>query len=101
MGEFTLREIDILTQPRSPTTTGKIEPFHRTLRIEFNTRQVFKTLKAAQEALDEWVSYYNTQRPHQALADATPESRSRAVDDQPQHPVDSAGNVVVTVMAES
>ena len=64
----------ILTQPRSPTTTGKIERFHKTLRVEFDTRQVFKTLKTAQEALNEWVSYYNTQRPHQGLFDATPES---------------------------
>ena len=70
----------LLTEPRSPTTTGKIERFHKTLRVEFNTRQVFKNLKIAQEALDEWVSYYNTQRPHQALADATPESRFRASD---------------------
>ena len=68
----------ILTQPRSPTTTGKIERFHRSLRVEFNTRQVFRNLRAAQEAIDEWVTYYNTQRPHQALADATPESRFRA-----------------------
>src|SRR6267378_3280170 len=45
----------ILTQPASPTTTGKIERFHRTLRIEFNTRQVFRNLKTAQEALEEWV----------------------------------------------
>ena len=65
----------ILTQPRSPTTTGKIERFHKTLRIEFNTRQVFRNLKTAQEALDEWVTYYNTQRPHQSLADVTPQSR--------------------------
>jgi hypothetical protein len=65
----------ILTEPRSPTTTGKIERFHRTLRIEFNTKQVFRNLKTAQEALDEWVSYYNTQRPHQSLGDLTPESR--------------------------
>ena len=68
----------LLTEPRSPTTTGKIERFHKTLRIEFNTRQVFRNLKAAQEALDEWVTYYNAQRPHQALGDATPESRFRA-----------------------
>jgi transposase InsO family protein len=68
----------ILTQPGSPTTTGKIERFHRTLRIEFNTRQMFRNLKTAQEALDEWVTYYNTQRPHQALDDLTPESRFRA-----------------------
>lgn len=79
----------ILTQPRTPTTTGKIERFHRTLRIEFNTRQVFKTLKTAQEALDEWVTYYNTQRPHQGLGDLTPESRFRsggAVRHQLRHP---------------
>ena len=75
----------LLTAPRSPTTTGKIERFHKTLRVEFDTRQVFKTLKTAQEALDEWVNYYNTQRPHQSLADATPESRFHAGDDQPQH----------------
>ena len=75
----------LLTAPRSPTTTGKIERFHKTLRVEFDTRQVFRNLKTAQEALDEWVSYYNTQRPHQSLADATPESRFHASDDQPQH----------------
>jgi transposase InsO family protein len=75
----------ILTAPRSPTTTGKIERFHRTLRVEFNTRQVFKTLKTAQEALDEWVSYYNTQRPHQALGDLTPASRFRSSDEKVRH----------------
>ena len=29
----------LLTLPRSPTTTGKIERFHRTLRAEFDTRR--------------------------------------------------------------
>jgi transposase InsO family protein len=75
----------ILTMPRSPTTTGKIERFHRTLRIEFNTNQVFRNLNTAQEALDEWVSYYNTQRPHQSLGDTTPESRFRLSDGQVRH----------------
>ncbi len=75
----------LLTAPRSPTTTGKIERFHKTLRVEFDTRQVFRNLKTAQEALDEWVNYYNRQRPHQSLADATPESRFHAGDGQPQH----------------
>src|SRR3989475_10600079 len=74
----------ILTQPRSPTTTGKIERFHRSLRIEFNTRQVFRNLKTAQEALDEWVAYYNTQRTHQALGDVTPESRFHDADMVPR-----------------
>src|SRR5438270_1398340 len=75
----------ILTQPRSPTTTGKIERFHRTLRVEFNTRQVFRNLQIAQEALDEWVTYYNTQRPHQALEDGTPESRFQPSNRQDRH----------------
>ena len=65
----------LLTQPRSPTTTGKIERFHRTLRIEFDTTRVFRSLTVAQQALDEWVGYYNESRPHQSLNDATPGSR--------------------------
>jgi transposase InsO family protein len=65
----------LLTQPRSPTTTGKVERFHRTLRVEFDTTQVFTSITAAQGALDEWVTYYNTQRPHQSLGDVTPGSR--------------------------
>jgi hypothetical protein len=68
----------LLTQPRSPTTTGKIERFHRSLRAEFDTRQVFSSLRVAQQALDEWVGYYNTARPHQALNDATPAQRFTA-----------------------
>lgn len=59
----------LLTEPRSPTTTGKIERFHRTLRVELDTRQVFRNLKTAQELLNEWVAYYNTQRPHQSPLD--------------------------------
>jgi hypothetical protein len=65
----------LLTRPATPTTTGKIERFHRTLRLEFDTRQVFRTLKLAQSALDEWVAYYNTTRPHQSLGDAIPANR--------------------------
>ena len=69
----------LLTAPRSPTTTGKIERFHRTLRAEFDTRRVFSSLPAAQQALDEWVAHYNTQRPHQSLHGATPAERFQAV----------------------
>jgi hypothetical protein len=68
----------LLTLPRSPTTTGKIERFHRTLRAEFDTRRVLGSLRVAQQALDEWVGYYNTGRPHQALDDATPAQRFTA-----------------------
>jgi transposase InsO family protein len=65
----------LLTAPRSPTTTGKIERFHRTLRHEFLTGRIFDELQAAQVELDRWVQSYNTERPHQALGMATPASR--------------------------
>jgi transposase InsO family protein/transposase-like protein len=68
-----------LTKPRSPTTTGKIERFHQSVRREFLIDRTFASLKAAQEALDAWVEDYNTNRPHQALDMATPAERFRAV----------------------
>ena len=64
-----------LTQPRSPTTTGKIERFHRSLRIEFRTDRVFADLAGAQAELDAWVDDYNTSRPHQAIGMDTPGQR--------------------------
>jgi transposase InsO family protein len=77
----------LLTQPASPTTTGKIERFHRTLRIEFDTRRAFASLGVAQQELDEWVTYYNTQRPHQAVGDAPPVSRFHAAARTVEEPV--------------
>lgn len=65
----------LLTAPRSPTTTGKIERFHRTLRQEFLTGRVFPDLVSAQAELDGWIASYNTERPHQALGMAAPTSR--------------------------
>jgi transposase InsO family protein len=57
-----------LTAPRSPTTTGKIERFHQTLRRELLAdARPFTSLLAAQAALDDWVRDYNATRPHQSL----------------------------------
>ena len=65
----------LLTKPRSPTTTGKIERFHRSLRTEFLTDTTFASLAVAQERLDAWVATYNTDRPHQSLDMHTPAER--------------------------
>ncbi len=65
-----------LTQPRSPTTTGKIERFHLSLRRELLDDAVpFADLAAAQAAVDAWVVEYNTRRPHQAIGMAVPADR--------------------------
>jgi transposase InsO family protein len=62
-----------LTQPASPTTTGKIERFHLTLRRELlDDCGPFESLEAAQAAVDEFVQAYNTDRPHQGLDSEQP-----------------------------
>jgi transposase InsO family protein len=64
-----------LTGVRCPTTTGKIERFHKTLRAELLTGRRFDSLPQAQQVLDAWVADYNTRRPHQALAMVVPAQR--------------------------
>lgn len=62
----------ILTAPYSPTTTGKIERLHKTMRKEFFSIKSFETIEQAQTALDRWVSNYNHDREHQAIGDVPP-----------------------------
>jgi transposase InsO family protein len=73
-----------LTQPASPTTTGKIERFHQTLRRDFvEDHEPFDTLEDLQTALDGWVAGdYNTRRPHQSLDMASPAERFAPVPDE-------------------
>jgi transposase InsO family protein len=67
----------LLTAPRSPTTTGKIERWHKTIRAEFlaDHDHQHATIAELQAALDAWVAYYNTERPHQALGMRPPIDR--------------------------
>ena len=66
----------ILTKPRSPTTTGKVERFHQTLQADcFSAHGPFPDVAAAQAAVDTFRAEYNHERPHQALDDAAPASR--------------------------
>ena len=81
----------LLTAPRRPQTTGKIERFHPTLRQEFLTGRTFASLDEAQTEIDRWVGSYNAERPHSALDMATPASRFTAV--EPGRPVDASALV--------
>jgi Integrase core domain len=76
--------------PRGPTTAGKIERFHRTLRQEFLTGGVFADFEGAQGELDRWVQSYNTQRPHSALSMATPASRFTGTSARPPPDISAA-----------
>jgi transposase InsO family protein len=76
-----------LTEPRSPTTTGKVERFHRTLRAEFRTDRVFPDLAAAQAELDAWVADYNHHRPHSAIGMMPPVERFQRRTEAPRTPL--------------
>jgi transposase InsO family protein len=72
----------LLTAPYSPTTTGKVERLHKTMRAEFFTPKdrLFATVAELQAALDGWVSEYNTARPHQSCGGRPPIERFRLAD---------------------
>lgn len=85
----------LLTAPRSPTTTGKVERFHKTLKKDFLADKRFESLEEAQTAIDGWVVEYNNERPHQGIGDvppirrfelATPEPFEVVVNDDPPAP---------------
>ena len=62
-----------LTAPASPNQNGKVERFHLTLRRELlDDHQPYLSVTDAQAAVDEFVTRYNTDRPHQALDERAP-----------------------------
>jgi len=77
----------LLTAPRSPTTTGKVERFHKTVRSEFLAERVFASLEEAQAELDRWVAHYNQERPHQGIGMVTPAKRFALAAGEPQLPI--------------
>ena len=67
----------ILTAPYSPTTTGKIERLHKTMRTELFEGRRFASIAEAQDELDRWVLHY-LEREHQAIGDVPPIRTLRA-----------------------
>jgi hypothetical protein len=85
----------LLTKPRSPTTTGKVERWHKTLRVEFLTGRVFNDVADAKAQLDAWVEHYKqTAGLHRrARGTSTAPLRATASAVSVTRKVDSSGNV--------
>lgn len=62
-------------RPHCPWQNGKVERFNRTLQAEWAYRHVFTSNQARRDALDPWLTTYNTHRRHSALGGLPPTSR--------------------------
>jgi transposase InsO family protein len=61
------------SRPNHPTTCGKVERFHQTLKKWLHAQpQQPQTVAELQALCDQFVAYYNTQRPHRSLNRQTP-----------------------------
>lgn len=89
----------LLTAPYSPTTTGKIERLHKTMRKEFLAGASFSSIEQAQLDLDAWVSHYNHRREHQGIGDVAPIRRFELAEKKPVDVVD--GEVEVEQVPEA
>ncbi len=67
----------IFGRPYHPQGRGKLERFHRTLKLEALQGQQFDTFHQVQSRFDPWREMYNHERPHEALELSTPSERYR------------------------
>ena len=68
------------SRPYHPQTQGKLERFHRTLKLELLSEYDFDNLKHAQKGFDWWRQTYNEERPHQAIGFIVPAERYQSSD---------------------
>ena len=56
------------TRARRPQTNGICERFHKTILQEFYQvafrKKIYKSIEELQADLDQWIKYYNEERPH-------------------------------------
>mgnify|MGYP006050534165 CR=1 FL=1 len=58
--------------PHCPQQNGMVERVIRTLKEQCVHRHRFETQQHASRAIGDWIAFYNTRRPHQALGMKTP-----------------------------
>jgi transposase InsO family protein len=66
--------------PYHPQTLGKLERFHKTLKLFLRDEGPAEDLVHLQELLDGFRHHYNTERPHQGIDNLTPVERFKHVE---------------------
>ena len=61
----------ILASPFHPQTNGKLERYHRTIKLDVN-QAPYDVPGNLEIAITEFVNYYNNRRYHKALGNVTP-----------------------------
>jgi Integrase core domain len=99
------------SRPNHPTTCGKVERFHQTLKRWLDAHPAPTTRDQLQQLCDQFVDAYNQHRPHRSLHDRTPAAAyhtrpkaTPAAAHQPHHRVRrdkvSHGNVSLRIHGE-
>lgn len=73
--EIWCKEQDIhlqFIQPGKPTQNAYIESFNGLYRRHVLDAYVFESLEDVRTITEEWISHYNSEKPHQSLCDLTP-----------------------------
>ena len=76
--ERTLTDLGIIqkhSRPGHPTTCGKVERFHQTIKKWLSAQPAADTIDQIQHQLNDLVNEYNHRRPHAALNRRTPASK--------------------------
>lgn len=61
------------TMVNTPKGNSVVERFFRSLKEECVWQHQFRNFEEAKQAVDKWVKFYNTERPHQSLGYETPD----------------------------
>jgi hypothetical protein len=62
------------SRPYHPTTCGKVERLHQTMKKWLARQPRPRTVAALQSQLEDFTAYYNTQRPHRSIGRRTPKT---------------------------
>ena len=73
------REINVsYSKARTPIDNAVMESFFSSLKLEELYRHNYHSVHAFYKSIDEYITYYNTARPHQKHGNTTPDQKEKS-----------------------